>query len=123
MAKSSKKLSKFNVNIEPRKYTQPSEGAIDLNYLIKAQMKDGSWVLAKIVDCRPLRNLDPKKKRTEYSYEYYVHYIDFDRRMDEWINRNRIEITSTLVDEENFLRKKHKGDKDHEGISLLFPYF
>jgi hypothetical protein len=115
MAKTSKKLSKFNANIEPKKYSQQSDGAVDLNYLVKGQMKDGSWVIARIVDCRPLKNIDPKKKRNEYSYEYYLHYIDFDRRMDEWVNRNRIEITNHLVDEENGLRKKHHGDKEHEG--------
>jgi RNA binding activity-knot of a chromodomain len=123
MAKTSKKLSKFNVNIEPRKYSQSSEGAIDLNYLVKGQMKDGSWVMAKIVDCRLSKNYDPKKKKTEYSYDYYVHYIDYDRRMDEWVPRNRLEITTYLVDEETYLRKKHHSDKEHEGILTSPHYF
>jgi hypothetical protein len=84
MAKSSKKLSKFNVNLEPRKYSEPAEGALDINYYVKAQMKDDSWHLAKIVDCRILKTIDPKKKKNDYSYEYYIHFIDYDRRMDMW---------------------------------------
>ena len=33
-----------------------------------------------------------KKKKTDSSYEYYVHYIDFNRRMDQWITRDQIKL-------------------------------
>lgn len=119
MAKSSKKISKINIELEGRKYSQPSEGALDLNYYVKAQMKDGTWNLAKIIDCRLNKNHDPKKKRTDFSYDYYVHYMDFDRRMDEWLPRARVELTRELLEDDN-PNKKKKGDKapidkEHEG--------
>jgi len=114
MAKSSKKLSKL-VDFETRKYSNPddSEGALDLNYYVKGKMKDGNYYLAKIVDCRPIKNLDPKKKRNDFSYDYYLHYVDFDRRMDEWVPRSRIETTREFIEEK---KDKNKGvDKEHEG--------
>jgi hypothetical protein len=87
-------------------------------------MKDKSWHLAKIIDCRLLRDWDPKKKKNDSSYEYYVHYIDFNRRMDEWVLRSRIEMTRQLVEEDNTTKKKKKTeekkfdnniDDEHEG--------
>ena len=33
---------------------------------------------------------------TSHRYIYYIHYIEWDRRMDEWIPRNRIRLTSQI---------------------------
>jgi len=89
-------------------------------------MKDGTWNLAKIIDCRAIRNLDSKIKRNDTSYEYYVHYVDFDRRMDEWVSRTRVETTHELVEDENPNKKKKAGttvavvDKEHEGLDANY---
>lgn len=116
MSKSSKKLGKLNIDFDKKIYSKPSEGALDPNYHVKAQMKNKTWHLAKIIDCRPVRDLDPKKKRTDFSYEYYVHYIDFNRRMDEWVSRSRIELTKILVEEEHTKKKKKTDEKKHEVV-------
>lgn len=34
---------------------------------------------------------DISKKRTESSYEYYIHYDTFDRRMDDWITFDKLQ--------------------------------
>ena len=120
MAKSSKKFSKLSFEFDILKYSQPSEGALDLNYYIQAEMKDGTWTKAKIIDCRPLKTLDPKKKRNDSSYEYYVHYMDYDRRMDQWLPRQKIDMTREFIEEENLTKKRKGGDKstidkEHEG--------
>lgn len=125
MAKSSKKLGKLNIDLDNKVYSKPSEGALDPNYYIKAQMKDKTWHLAKIIDCRLVKDWDPKKKKNDASYEYYVHYIDFNRRMDEWVPRNRIELTRNLIEEDTTNKKKRKTeekkydnniDDEHEGM-------
>lgn len=117
MAKSSKKLGKLNVDLESKKYSQPSEGALDPNFLVKSKMRDDNWYYAKIVDCRLKKGFDPKKKRNQVSYDYYLHYINFDRRMDEWVPGEKIEMTRELSDEDNLIKKKIKteDDKSHEG--------
>lgn len=124
MAKSSKKLGKLNIDLESRKYSQPSEGALDPNFLVKAQMKDDNWQFAKIIDCKLKKNFDPKKKKTHTSYDYYLHYVNFDRRMDEWISGERLEITRELADEDSMIKKKIKTvhDKSHEGNFYLFCF-
>ena len=116
MSKSSKKHPKTSATFEVRKYSQPSEGALDLNYYVKGKMKDGNFYLAKIIDCRPAKDLDPKKKKNDFSYEYYLHYMDFDRRMDEWVPRSRLEPTRDLIEE----KKEKAADKEHEGTLFFF---
>lgn len=51
---------------------------IGLHLLVK--YRDGSGRLAKIIE----RSADKN------THKYYVHYIDFNRRMDEWITVDRI---------------------------------
>ena len=46
------------------------------------QYRDGSIRLAKIIE------RSGGGDNTEY--QYYVHYVDFNRRMDEWISIDRI---------------------------------
>lgn len=53
-------------------------------------MKNGTWHKARIIDCRLAKDYDMKRKKKDSSYEYYVHYIEHNRRMDEWLERNRI---------------------------------
>jgi len=114
MSKASKKLGKLNIELEKKIYSKPSEGALDPNYFIKAKMKNDTWHLAKIIDCRPAKDLDPKKKKNDYSYEYYVHYENFNRRMDEWVTRSRIEPLKILIEEENTKKKRKTEEKKHE---------
>jgi len=113
MSKSSKKLGKLNLlEAETKSYTHAAEGALDPNYYVKAQMKNKSWHLAKIIDCRLTKEYDPTKKKTDFSYEYYVHYVEFNRRMDEWVSRSRIELTRKLIEEDvHTTKKKRKIDE------------
>lgn len=53
------------------------------NYLV-VKYRDGSHRLAKIIE----KNSKVVEKKTVW--QYYVHYNDFNRRMDEWIISDRI---------------------------------
>lgn len=53
------------------------------NFLV-VKYRDGSHRLAKIIE----KMIKTVEKKT--SYQYYVHYTDFNRRMDEWISSDRI---------------------------------
>jgi len=115
MTKSTKKLGKLNlIEKETKTYSRLSDGALDPNYYIKAQMKNKTWQMAKIIDCRLKKDLDPSQKKISDSYEYYVHYVDFNRRMDEWISRPRIELTRKLIEEEFPTKKKNQEKRGKE---------
>lgn len=132
MSKSSKKLGKLNIDLDNKIYSGPCEGALDPLYYIRAQMRNKVWYLAKIIDCRLLKDWDPKKRKNDAAYEYYVHYVDFNRRMDEWISRSRIELTRQLIEEDHMNKKKRKTeerkydnnvDDEHEGRFISLNFF
>jgi hypothetical protein len=33
-----------------------------------------------------------RAKKNDSCYEYYIHYENFNRRMDEWVSRSRLEL-------------------------------
>jgi hypothetical protein len=106
--------------------TKQHEGALDNAFYVMAQMKNGQWHRAKVIECRLSKDYDIKRKKCDSSYEYYVHYENYNRRMDEWVPRSRIEITDERVLDEPALKKKSKkGDEkkaehgendEHEGM-------
>lgn len=93
------------------------ENALEINRHVKVKFND-SWEIAKIIDCRPLKEAEYHKKKTEYSYEYYIHYIDFNRRNDKWVQRNEIE----LDDDEIEVALKMRELKEKEGHFSTNPF-
>ena len=53
--------------------------------------------MAKIIDCKPIPDYDNLKKKNEYSYDYYVHYLLHNRRMDQFVSRNDIKYVKSIV--------------------------
>lgn len=102
------------------------EGAIEINKHVKAFFENDEnnkpiFEIARIVDVR-LSDTNSKKKKNEYSYDYYVNYLNFNRRHDRWITRNELEHDSVFIEEK--LKEKEEKDKeknifvneDHAGI-------
>lgn len=123
-AKVTKKFSTLNSIPAVQQY----ENALDALYYVKAQRGDEEWQLAKIIDCRPARDLPNTQKRTDYSYEYYIHYKDANRRLDEWVPRSRIELTRILIEEEVSQKKKkkteeHRPSNNVDDEHVNFPRF
>jgi hypothetical protein len=116
----SKKSFKKNADIlKTRKYEGESDGALNPNYFVKALMKsNGVWHWAKIIECRPTEKTKsgPAETRDKGSYDYYIHYIEFDRRMDEWISIERISATTQYIDSDP-LNGTNAHDEEHEGLN------
>ena len=71
-------------------------GAIPINSYIKVKI-NGEEKICKIISIRPDKKRNDKKLN-EYSYEYYIHYLEYNRRNDHWIKRK--DITKTEISEE-----------------------
>ena len=64
----------------------------------------------------PVRIIERKKKQKDSAaeaggggeYEYYVHYDKFNRRMDEWVSTDKLDLTSIVRQDDN-------GKKDEKG--------
>ena len=95
-AKSAKINSKLqNVNGNVQKLDKNIlQGSYDPTYIYKVTMPKGNLKLSKIIEARLLPDLKEGVPRTYYDYEYYIHYIGLNRRMDEWVDVSRISKTN-----------------------------
>ena len=97
MAKDEKNLKKIKTK-ESEDEKHAFIGAIPVKSYVKVKL-NGEDKICKIIQIRqdPLRLND--KDPNEYSYEYYIHYENYDRRNDHWIKREEI-VVPKLSDEE-----------------------
>eukprot|EP00274_Cyanoptyche_gloeocystis_P001188 CAMPEP_0196664416 /NCGR_PEP_ID=MMETSP1086-20130531/57088_1 /TAXON_ID=77921 /ORGANISM="Cyanoptyche gloeocystis , Strain SAG4.97" /LENGTH=128 /DNA_ID=CAMNT_0042000709 /DNA_START=47 /DNA_END=430 /DNA_ORIENTATION=- len=63
--------------------------SIGIGKKLPAKWRDGKYYDSEILD---------KRHREESSgeWEYYVHYTDFNRRMDEWVTEDRLDTSHLL---------------------------
>ncbi|CAL8143599.1 unnamed protein product [Orchesella dallaii] len=61
---------------------EPAQLEVGDHYLVKRN--DNQWYPAEVIQCRLIEDGKPDE------YEYYVHYDGYNRRLDEWVPRNRI---------------------------------
>lgn len=84
--------------------TNTSHVYIGNSYLVT--WRNGQIQPATIVDRRPVKkkhkrqsqDTPPPEPEQETVYEYYVHYTNFDRRLDEWVTIDRIDLDANVND-------------------------
>ena len=84
-------------------------GALEVNRHVKVQLNN-ELKICKIIAVRKDPQHENDKNPNDYSYEYYIHYIEYDRRNDHWIKRKSI-IETKVSDEEV---KKIKNNQNQE---------
>jgi hypothetical protein len=131
-AKKSLKATLEPATTEKRKYEKDSPGALNINYFIMVSDKNGKEKKAKIIECRLDRQLygdltleeamkDPQINLKDSSYEYYIHYDHFNRRLDEWVKFDQITTTHEFIDEKKIKEQNklngivHSSDEEYEG--------
>jgi len=77
--------------------------SLPLNSYIKVKLNNED-VICKIVEIRPDPSHIKDEKPTESSYEYYIHYMGYDRRNDHWIKRK--DVSETKVPDEEVKKLK-----------------
>ena len=88
-------------------------GALEINHYVKVELNN-ELKICKIIAVRPDPQHEKDKNLNEYSYEYYIHYIEYDRRNDHWIKRKN--IIDTKVNEEEIKKIKNNQINDNEII-------
>lgn len=100
-------------------------GSHDPTYIYEVEISEKHWVEAKIISAAPRRSPGyPSSSLLEYpavlgpdSFRYYVHYLESNRRMDEWIDDPaRIRKTDKTVDRHNQEKKglQDRGEAHHD---------
>lgn len=94
--KGEKNMKKMSIKVLESEKSRIYENALEIGRNVRAHFTDNVYEIAKIIDCRLPPENENKKKKTDSSYEYYVHYIDFNRRMDQWITRDMIKLVTFI---------------------------
>ncbi|XP_043535278.1 histone acetyltransferase KAT8 [Chiloscyllium plagiosum] len=64
------------------------EVTVEIGATYLCRRADNSWHSAEVIQSR----LNEQEAREEF----YVHYVGFNRRLDEWVDKNRLALTKTL---------------------------
>jgi len=104
MAKGEKNMKKITKEKLAEEEKHSFIGAIPINSHVKVKLNNEDKI-CKIISIRqdPLRKKD--EQPNEYSYEYYIHYVEYDRRNDHWIQRK--DISDTKVTDEELKKLKN----------------
>ncbi|KAK3032529.1 hypothetical protein RJ639_036444 [Escallonia herrerae] len=68
---------------------------LEVGTRVLCRWRDGKFHLVKVIERRRMQCGGPN------DYEYYVHYTEFNRRLDEWVRLEQLDLASveTVVDE------------------------
>ncbi|XP_069100313.1 histone acetyltransferase KAT8 [Pleurodeles waltl] len=66
------------------------EVTVEIGETYLCRRSDDSWHSAEVIQSR----LNEQEGREEF----YVHYVGFNRRLDEWVDKNRLALTKTVKD-------------------------
>jgi len=127
IAKKTSKMVSTTPNAHKEKESNVNPGAFDSNYIYLVRFKDGDFREAKIVETKLIEdpnNTNSNIQRTPSSYKYYVHYVGFNRRLDEWVMVDRMKKTDRLIENDKANKKskfddatkKRKHSSDDEGL-------
>ncbi|KAJ8423673.1 hypothetical protein Cgig2_023518 [Carnegiea gigantea] len=68
---------------------------LEVGTRVMCRWRDGKYHPVKVIERRKMSSGEPN------DYEYYVHYTEFNRRLDEWVKLEQLDLDSveTVVDE------------------------
>lgn len=82
----------------PKKESSAPEGSHDPDYIYRVQMRSGEWKFARIIEAKPIEDLNPNIPKSYDSYKYYIHYLGQARRHDEYVSVDRMVKTEYTLD-------------------------
>ncbi|CAK8564802.1 unnamed protein product [Lathyrus sativus] len=80
---------------EPSKRRRSSMLPLEVGTRVMCRWRDGKYHPVKVIERRRVHGCGPN------DYEYYVHYTEFNRRLDEWVKLDQLDLDSVeaVVDE------------------------
>lgn len=93
-------MATCNASIKCKTFSQP----LEVGSSISCRWRDGKLHLAKILKARKLN-------ANSNDYQYYVHYNNFDRRLDEWVDLDQLELEFVKENLDERHEDKTRGQK------------
>uniref|UniRef100_UPI00398F3732 histone acetyltransferase KAT8 n=1 Tax=Pristiophorus japonicus TaxID=55135 RepID=UPI00398F3732 len=78
----------YNNNNNTTPSNREQEVTVEIGETYLCRRADSSWHSAEVIQSR----LNEQEGREEF----YVHYVGFNRRLDEWVDKNRLALTKTV---------------------------
>uniref|UniRef100_A0A2P2KDT6 Histone acetyltransferase n=1 Tax=Rhizophora mucronata TaxID=61149 RepID=A0A2P2KDT6_RHIMU len=80
---------------DPSKRRRAGVMPLEVGTRVMCRWRDGKYHPVKVIERRRMQSGGPN------DYEYYVHYTEFNRRLDEWVKLDQLDLDSveTVVDE------------------------
>jgi len=66
---------------------------LDVGTKVNCKWRDNQWHQVRIIE---RRQIEP-----ESDYEYYVHYVEFNRRLDEWVKLSQLDLATVIPMDES----------------------
>eukprot|EP00013_Stygamoeba_regulata_P025216 CAMPEP_0177648654 /NCGR_PEP_ID=MMETSP0447-20121125/10941_1 /TAXON_ID=0 /ORGANISM="Stygamoeba regulata, Strain BSH-02190019" /LENGTH=441 /DNA_ID=CAMNT_0019151305 /DNA_START=90 /DNA_END=1415 /DNA_ORIENTATION=- len=98
----------------PQNGTAPTEAAangvgehtdgpkpVDVGTRVLCKWRDESFHVCEVIE---------RKQREDTVWEYYVHYLEFNRRLDEWVTADRFDLTTKVEGKKTEEEEKKKSD-------------
>uniref|UniRef100_A0ACB8EW02 K(Lysine) acetyltransferase n=1 Tax=Sphaerodactylus townsendi TaxID=933632 RepID=A0ACB8EW02_9SAUR len=76
--------------LSPPLPSREAEVSVEIGETYLCRRGDGTWHSAEVIQSR----INEQEAREEF----YVHYVGFNRRLDEWVDKNRLALTKTVKD-------------------------
>uniref|UniRef100_A0A7S0MTP5 Histone acetyltransferase n=1 Tax=Pyramimonas obovata TaxID=1411642 RepID=A0A7S0MTP5_9CHLO len=64
---------------------------LEVGTKVNCLWRDNKWHQVKIIERRK------EEGKSDKDYEYYVHYVEFNRRLDEWVPLSQLDLTSVIT--------------------------
>ncbi|GFR41961.1 hypothetical protein Agub_g2758 [Astrephomene gubernaculifera] len=80
---------------------------LDIGARVDCKWRDGAYHTVRIIERRNLGG-DPADPR---AWDYYVHYVGFNRRMDEWVSLPQLDLSTAEVEQQMEGPADKKGQK------------
>lgn len=90
--------------------------------------RNGQKIAGDVLEVRPIKNSRLNTSSTESAaslelrpqdFEYYIHFPSFDRRLDEWVTADRIDLETIVIDSDETRAKKAQKRKLDDQPSIL----
>lgn len=104
--------------VEPDVSTREIE--IGENFYVAWQVQPGQYQAGVVVEKRKLKKSSQTDEATlkPNDFEYYIHFPNYDRRLDEWVTIDRIDLTTAVsadIEDQNTKHKRtHKRKYNNE---------
>ncbi|XP_007018926.2 PREDICTED: histone acetyltransferase of the MYST family 1 isoform X1 [Theobroma cacao] len=95
LASSNGAPAEMTLELEATKKRRASMLPLEVGTRVMCRWRDGKYHPVKVIERRKVHYGGPN------DYEYYVHYTEFNRRLDEWVKLEQLDLDSveTVVDE------------------------